>query len=124
MMTHHHPDNLTPVTDDAPAQRRAEIGRRVLLVLFALWLVTMSLAALYGVVLVRAAQVRLEDCTTPGRECYDDGARRSGELVGNITDAQQDAAVFAAACADRDGVQGQAEIERCVLASFKRKGTP
>ena len=59
---------------------------------------------------------RINDCTTPGRECYDDGTKRTAAAVGSINKV----AVFAAACADRPGWQSTEQIESCIRAKLAR----
>lgn len=57
---------------------------------------------------------RVTDCTTPGRKCYAEGQERTASAVDSISRA----AVYAAACADREGVQGEDEIYACVVRLF------
>jgi len=59
----------------------------------------------------------IEDCTTPGRDCYDRGQKRTADAVANINKV----AVYAAACADRRGVQGRAEIFTCVIRALAQE---
>lgn len=59
----------------------------------------------------RAAS-RIEDCTTPGRKCFEDGQQRLGRTVGTINRY----AIAAAYCADRPGTQTVPELERCIAA--------
>ena len=54
---------------------------------------------------------RIEECTTPGRPCYDQGQKRTADVVSDLNRV----AVFAAACADKAGVQGEDEIFSCVI---------
>lgn len=62
----------------------------------------------------RTAQ-RIEDCTTPGRECFDDAQKRLGRTVGTINDY----ALYAAACADQPRRQTVSEIQSCILSEIK-----
>ena len=72
----------------------------------------------------RAVLDRINDCTTPGRKCFDEAQRRTAGVVGDINRV----AIYAAAC----GAQypGQvAAVEGCVRqqmamakAAEKRKG--
>lgn len=55
---------------------------------------------------------RIEDCTTPGRKCFEDGQRRLGRTVGTINRY----AIAAAYCADRTGTQTIPELEQCIEA--------
>lgn len=59
---------------------------------------------------------RVTECTTPGRECYERGQERTASAVADINRA----AVYAAACADREGVQGVDEIYACVVRQLAR----
>lgn len=54
---------------------------------------------------------RIEDCTTPGRKCYEQSQKRTADVVTDLNRV----AVFAAACADKPGVQGEDEIYSCVI---------
>lgn len=54
---------------------------------------------------------RIEDCTTPGRQCFDDAQKRIGRTVGTINRY----ALAAAACADQPQTQTVEEIQRCIL---------
>lgn len=62
---------------------------------------------------------RIEDCTTPGRDCYERGQAQTAQAVANITRLSAYAATFAAACADLPGRQSVDEIERCVFEKLR-----
>jgi hypothetical protein len=53
----------------------------------------------------------IKSCTTPGQECFERGQKQTAEAVADINRVT----VYAAACADLPGVQGQAEIYACVV---------
>src|SRR5687768_2982983 len=59
----------------------------------------------------RAAK-RIEECTTPGRDCFEDGQRRLRGTVASINDY----ALAAAYCADRPDAQTVVELEVCIRA--------
>lgn len=59
----------------------------------------------------------IRDCTEPGGECYGRSQRRTADAVADINLA----AVYAAACADREGVQGEDEIYACVVRLFAER---
>lgn len=65
--------------------------------------------------LLIAINLRLVDCTTPTGTCYRDAQARTGEAVGSINDV----VILAAACADRAGVDTEAEIRECVLEGLR-----
>lgn len=67
----------------------------------------------------RAAE-RIEDCTTPGRECFDDGQRRLARTVGSINDN----AVAAAYCADQPGTQTIVELTACIRDQVRKRARP
>jgi hypothetical protein len=56
----------------------------------------------------------IQDCTQPGGECYDRGQKQTADVVADLNRA----AVYAAACADKPGVQGKDEIYACVIRLF------
>ena len=88
------------------------------------------LAFMWGVLVVytnseinRAALARTDEtlqviksCTTPGKKCFDEGQKRTGEAVASINKV----AVYAAACADKPRKQSVAEIEACVRKRLER----
>lgn len=57
---------------------------------------------------------RINDCTTPGRKCFDDGQKRSASVISTLNQGAAAAAAAAAACADRPGISGYREIKACV----------
>lgn len=63
---------------------------------------------------VRAVTALIEDCTTPvdqgGGECARRGEKSTGRAVSDIGRIS----IYAAACADRDGVGSASEIQACV----------
>lgn len=56
------------------------------------------------------AAERIEDCTTPGRECFEDGQQRLRGTVASINDY----ALAAAYCADQPNAQTIIELEACI----------
>lgn len=58
----------------------------------------------------------IRSCTTPGRECFDEGQKRTADAVADINRV----AIYAAACADKPGVQGRDEIYACVIRSLAK----
>lgn len=60
---------------------------------------------------------RLIDCTTPGGTCYRQGQERTGAAVADILKG----ATYAIACADKRGVQTEAEIQACVLERIAKE---
>lgn len=63
----------------------------------------------------RAIQVRLEDCTIPGRQCYEEGVARTGKAVIRLSDISKIAAV----CADKPGVITAQEMNACIEENLK-----
>lgn len=123
MSTYDYPPDLTPnrppvsptVAEDV-VFRRAAMLKRMVIVLVVLLAVISLATATFTIVSVRFAQqdntellkdaedaavaaqrgtTRIEDCTTPGRKCFEDGQARGAELVGSINKA----VILAAACA-------------------------
>lgn len=60
---------------------------------------------------IQTTQQVIRDCTDPGGACFERGQRQTAKAVGDINQV----IVYAAACADRDGVQTQPEIYACVI---------
>jgi uncharacterized protein YlxW (UPF0749 family) len=62
---------------------------------------------------------QIESCTTPKGECYERGRSQTADAVGTINRIT----IYAAACADRAGVDTAPEIQACIeqaLASEDR----
>lgn len=57
---------------------------------------------------------RIEDCTTPGRDCFEESQRRLAQAITGINDY----ATYAAACADKPQQQTYAQIKACILAQI------
>lgn len=57
------------------------------------------------------AAARIEDCTSPGRQCFEDAQKRLGRTVGTINRY----ALAAAYCADQVGEQTIDELQRCII---------
>lgn len=134
---------MTSEEQREPLERRAEIGRRVVVVLGILWMVGMSIGLLTGLVLIRSTQLdgvdrskatlaiakdaraaadaanrgteRIEDCTTFGRPCFQEGQNRTKAAVGDLSSVT----VLAAACSlgvdeSLPVARRQAIIETCI----------
>jgi hypothetical protein len=56
------------------------------------------------------------DCTEPSGECYRKSQERTAAVVADIGKVS----AYASACADRPGVQGEAEVLACVLERLKK----
>lgn len=59
---------------------------------------------------------RIEDCTTPGRECFEESQERLGRTVGSLNDY----ALAAAYCADQVGAQTIVQLEDCIRGEVAR----
>lgn len=57
---------------------------------------------------------RIEDCTTPGRECFDDSQRRTGEAVAGINQGTLAVIVAALSC-QAEGITEQRALARCTV---------
>lgn len=74
--------------------------------------VVLVLAGLvYNNISTRDVLEEVRSCTTPGGECYQRGQESTVKAVGDINRI----VVYAAACADRRGVNTEQEIQACVL---------
>lgn len=57
----------------------------------------------------------IRECTSPGQPCYDRGQKSTAEIVAKLTSDLTRVSAYAAACADKPGVQGKDEIFACVV---------
>lgn len=101
--------------------RRQRIGWVLIYVVVA----AVVLAMVAGVAAIRQTQLegtptgqrlleasdRILDCTDPNGECYQRNQDRTADVIGDLNRV----AVYAAACADRRGIQGEDEIYACVV---------
>lgn len=62
----------------------------------------------------RRSADRIENCTTPGRDCYLQGQREAALWVGDINEV----ITLSISCADQPGQQSLAEVQRCVHAGL------
>lgn len=127
---------------EAESLRKILITRRLayftaILLVFALLIVSAT-----GVVLIRASQIdrgktvdsaadaahaaeegtdKIQDCTTPGRECFRESQQRTADLVAKLIDNNQAASAAAASCAIKLPTTGLSDYQRyqtvlaCVL---------
>lgn len=61
---------------------------------------------------------RIEDCTTPGRQCFDDGQKRLAGTIADLISNNQRAAAAAAACAANLDVVNFQTVYACELRSL------
>jgi len=116
-------------------QMRLKALTAAFMVFTALSLVLAFTAVLYTVVEVRETQVdrisvadttrqaaedaarsakRIEDCTTPGRDCYEDTQKTTARAVGSVATNTLAVIVAALSCQD-DGITEQKELARCTV---------
>jgi hypothetical protein len=115
---------------------RAIAVQRTLLVLVAAGLVTVLALLAYDAYNGMKAREQLVNCTVPGKECYEEGQKRTADAVTAIVEetlagvdrvADQShletrrIVQHAAACADEPGAQTYKEIERCVKQRLKKE---
>lgn len=62
-----------------------------------------------------ATLARIQNCTTPGRPCYERGQRQLARAVGDINRV----VVLAAACASGDGSRTETEIQACIVERLR-----
>lgn len=131
-----------PSRDEVRKERRALVLKRVGISLLVVGMLLTTGVAAYAAVLIRDTQTtnkpkidatahaaaaaqraakaaekgtkRIEDCTTPGQPCYDDGLKQQADVIGDLNRV----IVLAAACADRPGDQSVEEIQGCVIAKL------
>jgi outer membrane murein-binding lipoprotein Lpp len=58
------------------------------------------------------AAARIEDCTTPGRQCFEDQVKRTGDAVAGINQGTLAVIVAALSCQE-DGITDQRPLARC-----------
>lgn len=75
----------------AQARRRYEVVKRTLQVLVGLCSAASVALLIYLAGSANAGAQAIQDCTTPGGECYERSQAQSGALVGQIVEAQQKA---------------------------------
>ena len=86
---------------------------------------TLAVLLMLGMLVAVAIQNRangdaIRDCTTPGGECFERSAKRQAQVIGQPPAPINDVVILAAACADRPGVDTEAEIRACVIDGLTR----
>lgn len=103
---------------------RQELVKRSLIVLTSVLSILILAVQMYMVNEIRQSQVaaavtgkeilhiseNIEDCTTPGRPCYD----RTSSLAGDSVEEVNKVVVLAIACSNRPGVWSADQISDCV----------
>lgn len=89
---------------------------RLMLIMFVLWMTIMMGFIAWTTYEAEQQRDRLIDCTTPGGRCFEDSQKRTADAVGNLNEIT----VFAAACADKAGVNTVAQIQACVLDELEK----
>jgi hypothetical protein len=112
--------------DSQTTRRRREVASGVVYGFLALFLLLLlyTVAQTYSLLSTvretqkssRSAVLAIEDCTTPGRDCFDENQKRTGEAVSSINEV----VLYAAYCADQPGATTPEEIEQCVLNQLAR----
>lgn len=62
---------------------------------------------------------RIEDCTTPGGQCFEQSQKRTGQAVAGINQGTLAVIVAALSCQD-DGIVGQKALARCTAERAAR----
>lgn len=75
------------------ARARYELAHRLFRGVSAVVLATILGLLIYLTASANAGAEAIQDCTTPGGECYERSQRQTGVVVGQIVKAQQDAAI-------------------------------
>lgn len=110
---------------------RADLWKRIVIVLALLFTASGLIVNLVTVVLIRQTQQdgspilkevialseTISSCVTPGKPCYDNGQARTGKAVESINKIT----TLAIACADEAGVQTLEEIRACVLKNLSEE---
>lgn len=63
---------------------------------------------------------RIEDCTTPGRKCFDDSQKRTAEAIVGINEGTLRVIVAAISCQD-DGITEQRALSICTVRRAESK---
>lgn len=115
--------------EEETALRRALWLKRAVVALCAAVVVLCAATAAVTSVVIRMSQVdnsdvleqtkrgttRIEDCTTPGRDCYERGQSQLKDTVAGLNRY----GVFVAACASGPYVRSDDEITRCVVDKLR-----
>lgn len=101
----------------------------------ALWVV-IGIAALtflvYSSIVANDSRQRIEECTNPGGQCYEDNQKATGQAVASIVegvlagaetnhDLTRKIILLTAWCQDHDGTQTLKELEECVNTELKKE---
>jgi hypothetical protein len=68
----------------------------------------------------RSAVVAIEDCTTPGKDCFEE----SQERTGNVVSDNNEVSLYAAYCADQPGATTVKAIKSCVIEQLDAAASP
>ncbi len=66
---------------------------------------------IYDVIIGHQTRSEILDCTVPGGECYQEGQKRTQDVLDDIGEIIR----LTVSCADEVGTQSEAEIRECVL---------
>ena len=114
-------DEFTGRPELVKKRARSIFWQRMAIACVALYMVvSMTLVVITSLQGVRSRQILL-DCTTPVGVCYQDNARRTGEVVGNIKMDTKEVVVLAASCAKDPTNNTTLKIEKCVNRQLEKR---
>lgn len=67
-----------------------------------------------------ATTALIKSCVDPDGQCFQEAAQRQADIIGDPPAPINNVIILAAACADRDGVDTEAQIRACVLEGLGR----
>lgn len=107
-------------------KNRRDYWLRLIAITVVIYVVVSSGLAAVNAISSFQSRGRLLDCTTPHHKCYDEGAKKSADIVqqlldilGNRTKKTRAIVKDAAYCADQPGAETRKELERCIRQQLK-----
>lgn len=125
-------EQILPPPDRPRSRRRTQVAWWTMVSAILAFLASGLIANLYMLDLLRGSQIVMRetqldgrrngeiirDCTQQGGECFERNQQNTARLVISLNDNVR----YAAACADKPGVQGEEEIEECILDILRMRG--
>lgn len=97
--------------------KRIVLARTLLIALLVGWMIIVTSFLVYNALVGARSRTVLLDCTQPVGKCFQNGQKRTGEVVKQIVQEElntQKIVVIASSCADKSKTQTYKEIKTCV----------